>query len=120
MAQPAYAPAPQHPAGWHPMHVLALAATLVAAALIAAGLVLGFGSVHKLGVNCGSALGGATDNATVQEYTVALEGGPATSIYSEQCASGLSDRKTLAWALLAPGLVLLFVAGGLEWAARRR
>lgn len=99
----------RRPAGWKgPASLVCVGLGVV---LLIVGLVLGFGSVNRNGVDCGSAFGSKTDNGTVQDYEIALEGGPASTANADACASGISDRKTVALALVWPGAVLLFAAG---------
>jgi hypothetical protein len=90
-----------------------LAGTVVALTglvVLAAGLFLGFGTISRGGVTCGSAFRGSDSAATQQEFTTALEGGGVTDLTSG-CQSARGDRKTFALATVVPGAVLL-VAGG--------
>jgi hypothetical protein len=91
---------------------LILGSLLLGACLVIAGLVLGYSSITRSGVNCGSALGGETRKARVADLVNAY-GGVSTAI-AEQCESSLSDRTTTTWVLLAPGITLVIV-GGVWW-----
>lgn len=86
-------------------------ATGVGAVLLAIGLILGFGGITKGGVSCGSAFKPDDHAAKVSDLTNAMTGYGDTGS-AGSCADATGSRKTIAWALTAPGGVLL-LAGGL-------
>lgn len=82
--------------------------------LIIAGVVLGSASVSRDGVNCGSAFS-SNNNASSADLTNAMTSDllhtPDSDLtqVSDDCASATSDRKTLTWTILAPGIALAVV-----------
>lgn len=89
-----------------PTRLAALIVALVGGALALAGLVLGFGTVHASNVDgdCGSAFGGAHH----AYYSSVYQPG------GDQCSGPVSDRRTVAWALLAPGIAGLIAGSVME------
>lgn len=92
-------------AEWPPIRLLAAAAAVLGGMLIAAGLILGFTKVHASNVegDCGSVFGGANS-----AYYGAF--GPS----GDQCAGPISDRRTLTWVVIVPGVIALISASMLE------
>jgi hypothetical protein len=82
--------------------------------LLAAGLILGLMSVSQHGVSCGSAF--ASRDMMSTDFRNELTGVGPTNI-AEDCKDATSSRKTIALALVIPG-VLLTIGAGLGWAAR--
>jgi uncharacterized membrane protein len=95
------------------MKPVAAVLALVGALFLIAGLVLGFGSVNRGGVNCGSGLGGVNSNGATADLQAAMQADAtgqqlgSLSATSDACASAVSDRSTLAWVALGPGIALL-------------
>lgn len=85
--------------------------------LLAVGLFLGFGGISKGGVSCGSAFKPNSHDARVQDLTDAMSadaggyGLDTVGATGDACRDATSNRKPIAWALTAPGGVLLFVGG---------
>jgi hypothetical protein len=96
-----------------------LAAAILAAvgvALVAAGVALGVLAVHRDGIRCGSGFTGVSHAALAEDFNRALQadlGGSAESNVSQvqdDCAAAVSDRKSMAWVALAPGIALVGVS----------
>ncbi|MGI9148893.1 MAG: hypothetical protein ACR2IK_20480 [Chloroflexota bacterium] len=96
-----------------------LVLSLIGLALLAAGLTLGYSAVHRDGISCGSAFGGASSKSGSEDIYNALIGAGLTSV-SEDCASARSDRKTFALAAAIPGVVILLGGVGLYTTAASR
>jgi hypothetical protein len=93
---------------------------LVGAVLIAGAALLGFATVSRGGVSCGSAFAGSNRAAETQDYTNALAGRPLpTALLSEQCTSARATRRTLTYGVGGVGVLVLLVGGGVlinrEW-----
>lgn len=86
------------------------AIAIIGIVIALAGVVLGFSPIHREGAACGSAFAANTDSAEVADFTTALEGYGTGSAQST-CDAATSDRKTVAWAVLAPGIVLVLTGG---------
>lgn len=78
----------------------------VGAVLLGVGLLLGYAAVHKGGVDCGSAFGGASNNGLVEDYKDAILYNQVTDAHSAGCDDALSSRSTVAKALTWPGGIL--------------
>lgn len=81
---------------------------------IIAGVVLGSAWVNRDGTNCGSAFS-SNNNAAVADLTRASESDllhtadPNLTQVSDDCASAISDRKTITWTIIGPGIALAVV-----------
>lgn len=83
-------------------------------ALLAIGLVLGLMPVNELGVSCGTAFTGQSDDAAVADLAGTLVGGSGLgeqvgdlSVREHACESSLASRRAPALALAVPGALLL-------------
>lgn len=85
---------------------------LLGAVLLGVGLYLGYASVNRAGVDCGSGFGGVSQNADVSDLERAMEADrlgisdPNLTGTSDSCTSAVSDRDTLAKAVVIPGAVI--------------
>jgi hypothetical protein len=103
-----------------------LAVLIIGVITLVVGLTLGYGSVTHAGVPCGSAFGGApagSGSSQIDSATRDLENSlrrVGVETVSQECASTRSHRKTLAWVVLVPGVVLIVLGFvGLAWAIAR-
>lgn len=115
------------------MKIAGVVLAIVGAVVLGIGLWLGNATVHAAGVSCGTAFGGQSDAAYVNDLTNAMEadsGGYAIapgnlSATENACSSSLDSRDTVAKAasyggggLLAAGVLLAGI--GFYQAAPRR
>jgi hypothetical protein len=95
-------------------------ALLLGAALLGVGLFLGYSTVHRDGVNCGSALHPSSDGAFTQELENTMLGQQPTTRIEDACQAATSDAAPTDKVLIVAGVALL-VAGvgcGLVWGYR--
>ena len=98
------------------MRIAAVLLTIIGACLIAGSLTLGYGTISRSSVTCGSAFSPNTSPATVADLTNAVEADASLATYNgaspiqDACSAARSDRKSLALTVLAPG-ALLVLAG---------